>query len=133
MHKHDWENRKSEIMSHSQARMMGGGQSLPRSQRTAVRADGCVCPLQIHPEGSIISKQECVHVWELQVVAGVSACLHQSVESTQRRPQLQKKPTSPCLLCSSEFVPQLCIQYFLLVYLYIFLICAKCCTSPSDK
>lgn len=39
-----------------------------------------------------IGKNVCVCGSKLWVVAGVSACLHQSAESTQKRPQLKKSP-----------------------------------------
>lgn len=64
-HKHDWVHRKLEITFHchlSQAHLMAAGQSPPRSRRTAVRAHGCICPLHVHPEESIICRQECAHV-----------------------------------------------------------------------
>lgn len=95
MHERDRVQRKPEISSH--CHLSQGGQSLPRRHRTVVRADGCVCPLCVHPEGSMIYRQEFARKWEWVAGGGWGESLPSSISRKYTKEALTQKSPSPYL------------------------------------
>lgn len=79
----------------------GGRATVPFPKGTGVRADGCVFPLRLHPEGSMISRQECVPMWEWVAGSGWGERSPSSISRKYTKEASTPENPSPYLPCSS--------------------------------